>query len=988
MPGSNRAGAEQMLADLKAETVSFAEELVPWFYANMPGYYFRTHSREEQLKHLRSLISGQVTAEKQKMVFRSPCGTKLTFISPGGGSEELVSVLDQLAGREILNARMYSSRDGKLRLDSFVLGPQKRVDVGGEMFRKVMARAAEHGPIAARLGEFSDFMGSATADCVEKFDPQRAERHFRNYREVSGCDCVIVTLEPEVYPRLSRIIVTMTTPPGRGALKQVVKILARFGISIERAYADVYEVPGEPFAVISVYCTRNGEPIRETDPVWPSLKEELVLCKWQASHELERFAEERGWSLRQVYFIQAACEFAHQFLLRGDLYAYNAHNVVTAVLKQPEIAEALLAWFEARFDPWDEARRKGSAEVPAELRGMIEAVTDDVARNTLECIEVFIADTLRTNYFLPEIFGLAFRMDPGVLERVPLAPKAWAEEERPFGFYFFHGPHFLGFHVRYRETSRGGVRVVPTRRQEIFEIESNRLFDEVTALARSQQYKNKDIPEGGSKAVLLLGPEGSVDLAVKSMVNSLLDLVLTPADPAAGFTIPGVADYLGREEIIYLGPDEHISRAHIEWIVGRARLRGYKWASAFMSSKPRTGINHKQYGVTSLGVVVFAEEILKHLGIDPRKQRFTVKLTGGPAGDVAGNALKVLHREYGEKARVVAMSDGHGAAFDPEGLDWEELLRLADEEKDICAFDSARLKGEGALVSCILHEDGVRLRDTMHNRAAADLFIPAGGRPETINAKNWRDYLHGEEPSSRAIVEGANIFLSQEARDRLEERGVLIVHGASANKTGVICSSYEILAGLTLSDEEFLEVKERYVAEVLEILAERARAEARLLLREYKACGGCRPLTAISLDLSREINHLADVIRLTLEKDLRELSRDPEFYSLALSYCPPVLSERFAGRFAERVPMAHQFALVSAYAASKVVYAEGLEWPESVARVRDMSEVVRTYLRQEKKLAVYLEALRGAGLADGDEIGRILDGAGRKYLTGHALGIE
>ena len=114
--------------------------------------------------------------------------------------------------------------------------------------------------------------------------------------------------------------------------------------------------------------------------------------------------------------------------------------------------------------------------------------------------------------------------------------------EKPFGFYFFHGPLAQAFHVRYRDMARGGVRVVPTRSQEQFELESNRLFDEVTGLALAQQYKNKDIPEGGSKAVILLGPGGSPDLAVKSMVNSLLDLVLPhgeETDFAADGGLPG-----------------------------------------------------------------------------------------------------------------------------------------------------------------------------------------------------------------------------------------------------------------------------------------------------------------------------------------------------------------------------------------------------------------------------------------------------------------
>ena len=39
---------------------------------------------------------------------------------------------------------------------------------------------------------------------------------------------------------------------------------------------------------------------------------------------------------------------------------------------------------------------------------------------------------------------------------------------------------------------------------------------------------------------------------------------------------------------------------------------------------------------------------------------------------------------------------------------------------------------------------------------------------------------------------------------------------SSANKCGVVCSSMEIVASMTLSDDEFVELKPTYVAPLLE----------------------------------------------------------------------------------------------------------------------------------------------------------------------------
>jgi glutamate dehydrogenase len=58
-------------------------------------------------------------------------------------------------------------------------------------------------------------------------------------------------------------------------------------------------------------------------------------------------------------------------------------------------------------------------------------------------------------------------------------------------------------------------------------------------------------------------------------------------------------------------------------------------------------------------------------------------------------------------------------------------------------------------------------------------------------------------PRFKYIVEGANLFISENARVLLEESGVILFKDASANKGGVTSSSLEVLACLALSDEEF-----------------------------------------------------------------------------------------------------------------------------------------------------------------------------------------
>lgn len=986
-----------VLQKVKGALDDAADKITPWFFQSMPAYYFKTHTEDEQVRHLNAIISGQVLSERQTVSLRSPCGKTITYISPckdGSSNRDLLRVLERHLHSDIETARFYMSRDEGLRLDTLILAPQDRADVTCQDCLDVKDSMREHmhtppnWPVdwpKEREGEFESFLASCSVDYVDKFEPERAARHFRQAMRLRGREEVEIVLEPLDQSHESRISISLTDPPKSGLLLQVVKILNREGVTINRGYADSFRVKDDgevgQFALVSLYVSKNGARLEPDSPAWAVVEKELRLVKALfAKHHLEAFADENGWSMKRVMLLQAAEAFAHQFLIKNNLFAFTSSRIVYDLLKHREQAEKLVTYFEARFDPLRADREAISIRLEREAKSMIECVESETARQVFDCILTFFKYTLRTNYYFDDILGLGFRLDPAFLPEVGENP-----DEAPFGVYFFTGPYAQGFHVRYREMSRGGLRVVRTWTQEQFELESNRLYDEVTGLASSQQLKNKDIPEGGSKGVMLLGPEGDVDQAVKSYVNSFLDLILTGE---TGPALPKVADYLKKEEIIFLGPDERIEPRHINWTVRRAEARGYKWPTAFMSSKPRAGINHKEYGVTSEGVIVFAEELLKYMGIDPRKQPFTVKMTGGPRGDVAGNAVKIMLREYGANAHIVCMTDGHGAAYDPDGLNHAELMRLVQEEKDLSHFNPDTLTGQGAWAVTSDTQEGARLRNTLHNTAKADIFIPSGGRPDTINMKNWKDFMDSDgSPSARAAVEGANIFISKDARTELENAGVLVVYGSSANKTGVICSSYEILASLIMSEDEFLEIKEEYVEQVLGLLKVKAAAEARLMMEEHKAAGGKTPLSAITLRVSQEINKAGDALYEELVKRNVKLEDDPDLCEVLFQYCPPILIERYKERLIKNAPRRHLYAVIAAFTASRIVYAEGMGWLEEIAEVKGLDSVVRAYLLQEERLARFVAELRGSDIGDRDAIAHILEGAGMKLLTTESLGL-
>ena len=184
-------------------------------------------------------------------------------------------------------------------------------------------------------------------------------------------------------------------------------------------------------------------------------------------------------------------------------------------------------------------------------------------------------------------------------------------------------------------------------------------------------------------------------------------------------------------------------------------------------------------------------------------------MTGGPDGDVASNELKILHRKYKDTCKVVAIADGFTGLHDPQGLNWDELLKLINNSESIQGFSKAKLSSDpNAKVVDIVSVENLKFRNEVHNKIKADILIPAVGRPYTVNEDNVSDFIQENgESSCRAIVEGANIFFTDKAREFLQHRGIVMIKDSSANKTGVICSSYEIIASLVLEMEEFLKIK-------------------------------------------------------------------------------------------------------------------------------------------------------------------------------------
>ncbi len=800
------------------------------------------------------------------------------------------------------------------------------------------------------------------------------------YTQIKDREDAITHLIPDYFHEYARLDIAYKKMPISQTLFSILSLLERYGFQVNRCVvATVNQHTDMPISILTIII-RHNTGSRIDDKFVPFLKfnKAAKSLRWVDIDHFDGLwidhAPDDSYSINEINLIRAVACWVQVFLSKQNPYYYSEERIRKTFVRHSDLLKALVHFFRQRFDTRTTAKERDQADKKAEeLAKSVSQISNRIEQDIFKEALNFLNHVLRTNYFFSRKTGLSFRMDPEVLNPTHYPNK-------PFGFYFMIGRGYRGFQVRYRDTARGGLRIVMPRDATQYEAAFAGLFDEVAGLSYAQQQKNKDIPEGGAKAVLLLTPVADRETAAIGAVDSILNLIT--GDPNTNQLDPSIIDYYQKDEFIYLGPDENVTNELIEALVCQAERQGYRYANAFMSSKPSAGINHKEFGVTSEGVNVFLDNLLQELGNNPKKESFTIKMTGGPDGDVAGNELKILHREYGQNARVVAIGDGLGAAYDPEGLNWKELLRLVEEGRSIMDFNPKCLsKSKKAFIVPADTPENTRVRNTLHAVIPADILIPAGGRPYTVNAENWNLFLDKDgKPSVRGIVEGANIFFTEESRVHLQEAGILIFKDSSANKCGVICSSFEIISSLILKPQEFLEIKDVYVKQVIEKLRKKADLEAKLLLREYHERGGKVNLVDLSKVLSSVINRVTDLVSESLDKLTDKAFRSTLNDHIILDYVPNILSEKYPARILEDIPRSYRQAIISADTAARLVYAEGISFFEELAD-DDVVRTVEIYLGKEQRVAELIKSLDGGKLENKAEIRQILSLSGARTLT-------
>jgi glutamate dehydrogenase len=948
-----------------------------WLLKHMHPYFFITFGPEKDAL-LNLCMNLHTLGENHQLVLRDTDEKLIIAILNKPGT--LFKTLDSIEDKVIIYAEMIHSneylpgQESELEIQKFHFLTDKEKRDPTSLFRGkglIRKNLKDHYP-DFNLREFDTILQSFlenNRDYVVLSPALRVARTMWLFQSAIRQGGIFLDVEPtkdEKGQEETRLVFSVINPLFKGYLGKVIEIFYRLNVATQRNYILEIKDAAQNVTILSAYITtRDGKPIHKDMPIFSSLQSELYNTKVINIHDRTYYELVTSKVLTgpEGSLLSAITTFVHTNMAHSSPHRFNWDETQDAFFSHLQLTRELLQLFDKKFNP-DPKKHAGKEILEKEyqrLQSIIDeyntghVILDETRRIMFGVALLFIRYTLKTNFFVTYKKALSFRLDPHYMEHLPQEIRANLPPDLPFRITFFYHRFGSGYHFGFSDIARGGFRTVISKNKDDFVSTMNTIFKEAMVLAHTQHLKNKDIYQGGSKLAVVMRAYDlkEYDRVVnrlynlqRGIINAFLDIFVThngkPLDPK-------VIDYYGEDEPIELGPDENMHDSMIEYMAERAREREYILDAGIISSK-KIGINHKAYGVTSLGVLKFVERALKELGIDARSDPFSVKLTGGPDGDVAGNEIKLLLSQC-PSVQITSITDASGVIYDPSGIDKEELGSLIHKH-DIDKFTPAHLNKGGFILysreqkreglvdlfkKVLRDKDGLKEEwlssDEFHAQFEnlifshfTDVFIPCGGRPETIHIGNWEKLFdNNHNPTTRAIIEGANSFISPEARDRIQKKGIIILKDASANKCGVICSSYEIIGGLLMKDKEFLQHKEGYVKDVLKILEKRAVDESNLIFQQYNQSQGKKLYTDISNEISHEINELTDTIYSYLLANPEKIGKPP-YTKMLLLHFPDFIRER--KKFKDRVkdlPLKYRIAMVSTETATRSIYHGGFE---------------------------------------------------------------
>jgi glutamate dehydrogenase len=551
--------------------------------------------------------------------------------------------------------------------------------------------------------------------------------------------------------------------------------------------------------------------------------EETLLALWHGRTENDGFnaLALTGQSWREVALLRALCRYRVQSGLDPSPEVQQA-----ALRENPEVVEALIALFNAKFAPDGDAGRRLAAVEAAgtQVEKLLQKVASLDHDRVLRRLFAVLGAMQRTNYFQtvpdngaaqPKAY-ISFKLASRDLVDLP--------EPKPYREIFVWAPHVEGVHLRFGPVARGGLRW--SDRKDDFRTE-------VLGLVKAQQVKNAVIVPVGSKGGFYpktLPRGGSVDAvraeavrAYKTFLCGLLDL--TDNLDARGQVVPpaGVVCWDAPDPYLVVAADK--GTATFSDIANGVSADYGFWLGDAFASGGSVGYDHKAMGITARGAWEAVKRHFREIDKDIQQEPFTVAGVGDMSGDVFGNGMLLSaktrlvaafdHRDifldpnpdpaasFAERQRLFALPRSSWQDYDkdlisPGGGVWsrsQKSIPLSPEVKALLDIDADELS-PFELMQAILR---ARVELLYFGGIGTYIKAPQQSHLDVGDKANDAIRVDAGEVRAQVIGEGANLGITQAGRIALAERGVRLNTDAIDNSAGVDCSDHEVNIKILLS---------------------------------------------------------------------------------------------------------------------------------------------------------------------------------------------
>ena len=793
-------------------------------------------------------------------------------------------------------------------------------------------------------------------------------------------------------------------------LPELRKIFTDHGLVLNRAYWEPYCGKAiAPSSICSLYTI--GELSRKQED---ALVDDLRAFLSFAINSISDLYVDDTLTFKEMLFAGNAIDFTHYFIFKESVNAtdkeimasltsadqrdafaarvhnsnkstYTARTIHEAAKNNPDLIKFLYELFARRFDPKANSRLTDSELLVAfsDFDKLIKARFMDYidGYDIFEFMFKMVSCTLKTNFFKTEKRSFSFRYDNRILDPLVF-------DQFVFGIFYVNGHYACGTHLRAADIARGGLRMIRVTPSN-YPVELDKAVLLNFALGpKAQRLKHKDICESGSKGVVVPQPIyafNSMD-CLFDYTEGIMDLVLDDES---------IVDHYGKHEMIFFGPDEGTAPL-MDAASYQTKKRGYKYWRTITTGKS-FGIPHDTFGILKNGdvfgliengekgtdlqingksiiITKDMQEIYDIIGgkieisgmtttcvmgafrtliehYNSKEEDLNLMMTGGPDGDLGSNEMQCY------KGKICLVIDGGSILYDPNGLDKEELMKIAfmrhtSPRADSLAFPVNKLSPEGFMVprlgknvklpdGTIIEDASIFHRTFLTNasnrkyieKANIQAFIPCGGFKDTINYTNVADFTNLFK-ELKFIVEGANVFFNDAARRYIAAKTeIKEIKDSTANKGGVFSSSIaEVLTAFLFANDynskllNAPETRWALIREIMELIDKYVRLETDLLIKLHEKED--HMLFDLSVTTSEEILEL----QADLDKRIAVIVAEEDLVWKTMEhYIPFILiktlgKERIMNTLNSNELQAYRNAIITKKLASMAFYANGLSW--------------------------------------------------------------